>query len=523
MMAASFPDDATHKSPPTRLAGLLQSCHSPLPRPTPSHSPSYLPSLTFLSYITFSTMQTARFLTFLSCALSTGVSGGVVTADYAFARILDNIGGASAHSAVPGVLKGSVIASPSTSKPDYFYAWTRDSAMTMKIVIQAFLDGKKGVSRSLIDAWVNAETIHLRNSLSSSSSLGEPKFNADGTLFTGPWGRPQNDGPALRATALMKYARKIGLEDPLVASKLYKSDLSKPSLIKSDLEYVAHHWQDSNFDLWEEVQATHFFTLAVQKRALAEGAEFATALKDPGAAAYYRKQAAAIDAKLQTFWNKTSNRIQAYQATPSDFNRVGLDCSVLLGSLHSWNQSTDANGLSSHEFGPGSDRTLATHRQYVDSFRTLYPLNKAAAAPQAVGVGRYAEDVYDGVDKSVGNPWFICTTTAAETLYNAQTLFRRAGTVKVNSVNRAFFDQFVEGVPVGSYAASTPTYKGLMGGMRTMADGFMELVNTHSYANGSLSEQYSRDDGSAVGARDLTWSYAAWLSSDASRRGKPVF
>src|SRR5688500_16671266 len=30
--------------------------------------------------------------------------------------------------------------------------------------------------------------------------LGEPKFQADGSAFNDPWGRPQNDGPAIRAT-----------------------------------------------------------------------------------------------------------------------------------------------------------------------------------------------------------------------------------------------------------------------------------------------------------------------------------
>ncbi|KAK0539063.1 hypothetical protein OC842_001079 [Tilletia horrida] len=477
-------------------------------------------------------MQTARFLSLLGCilgaslsALPSSVQAGTVTADYAFGRMLDNIGGASSTSAVPGnnVLTGSVIASPSTASPNYFYAWIRDSAMTMKIVIDSYINGQHGVSRTLIDNWVNAEYVHLQNAMSSSSSLGEPKFNTDGSLFTGPWGRPQNDGPALRATAMMKYARRIGLTDPLVASKLYKSDLSQPSLIKSDLEFVAHHWQDSNFDLWEEVQATHFFTLAVQRRALAEGADFANAMKDTGAATYYAQQAAAINTKLQSFWDASANRIQAYQATPSGFNRNGLDCAVLLASLHGWNQTSTATGTASQQFGPGSDRVLATHRQYVDSFRSLYPINGGAAAPKSVGVGRYPSDVYDGVGTSQGNPWFLCTTTAAETLYDARALFAKAGAVQVTATSRSFFDQFLSGVPAGSYAASSATYSSLMGGMKTMADGFMDIVNLHAYANGSLSEEFSRYNGYSVGARDLTWSYAAWLSADSARAGRPVF
>lgn len=40
----------------------------------------------------------------------------------------------------------------------------------------------------------------------SGKGLGEPKFNVDMTEFTGSWGRPQRDGPALRATAMISYA-----------------------------------------------------------------------------------------------------------------------------------------------------------------------------------------------------------------------------------------------------------------------------------------------------------------------------
>ncbi|KAK0553425.1 hypothetical protein OC846_001300 [Tilletia horrida] len=474
-------------------------------------------------------MQGLRFLNFLACVLlpvtqlAPSVQAGTVTADFAFQGMLANIGGASNPSLVPNVLTGAVIASPSTASPNYFYSWVRDSAMTMKIVIDNFIHGQHGVKRSLIENWINAELIHQSNAMPSSSSLGEPKFNVDGSLFTGPWGRPQNDGPALRATAVMKYAYQIGLSDSLVTSKLYKSDLSQPSLIKSDLEYVAHHWQDSTFDLWEEVQATHFFTLAVQYRALTEGAAFATAMKDSGAATFYAQQASAISSKLQSFWSSSLNRVQAYQNTPSGFNRNGLDCSVLLGSLHGWIQNSTASGVSSALFGPGSDRILATHRQYVDSFRGLYPINNNAAAPAAVGVGRYPSDIYDGVSTSQGNPWFLCTTTAAEILYNAQNLFASQGGLTVSSTNQNFFSQFQSGVSTGSYGAGSKTYSTLVQGMKNQADGFMSIVNQHAAANGSLAEEFSRYNGYEVGARDLTWSYAAFLSADAARSGRAVF
>ncbi len=37
--------------------------------------------------------------------------------------------------------------------------------------------------------------------LSDGRGLGEAKYEVDGSAFTGGWGRPQRDGPALRAIA----------------------------------------------------------------------------------------------------------------------------------------------------------------------------------------------------------------------------------------------------------------------------------------------------------------------------------
>jgi len=57
--------------------------------------------------------------------------------------------------------------------------------------------------------------------------------------------------------------------------------------IKTDLEYVAHNWQENSFDLWEESNGDNFFTKMVQRKALINGAAFATQMNDTGAAAFY--------------------------------------------------------------------------------------------------------------------------------------------------------------------------------------------------------------------------------------------
>jgi glucoamylase len=64
---------------------------------------------------------------------------------------------------------------------------------------------------NVIEEYINAQayiqTVSNPSGNLFSGGLAEPKFNADETAFTGSWGRPQRDGPALRATALISFGQ----------------------------------------------------------------------------------------------------------------------------------------------------------------------------------------------------------------------------------------------------------------------------------------------------------------------------
>ena len=90
---------------------------------------------------------------------------------------------------------GLVIASPSTTNPNYLFTWVRDSSLVFKVLIDQFTTGVDTSLRTLIDEFVIAESA-LQSVTNPSGSivtggLGEPKFNIDGSAFTEPWGRPQ--------------------------------------------------------------------------------------------------------------------------------------------------------------------------------------------------------------------------------------------------------------------------------------------------------------------------------------------
>lgn len=86
-----------------------------------------------------------------------------------------------------------VIASPSQNNPDYLYTWTRDSALTLKEVVETFLNGYNTTLQTEIENYTGAQAIQQgvsnpSGSLSDGTGLGEPKFNVDLTAFTGAWG-----------------------------------------------------------------------------------------------------------------------------------------------------------------------------------------------------------------------------------------------------------------------------------------------------------------------------------------------
>ena len=93
--------------------------------------------------------------------------------------------------------------------------------------------------------------------------------------------------------------------------------------------------------------------------------------------------------------------------------RSGIDSAAILGFLHSFNQTAGA-GTDCSAFGVACDRVLATHKQYTDAFRNLYPINNGNSAPAAAAVGRYPEgESCDNQIASSANAQQTCTTAWA--------------------------------------------------------------------------------------------------------------
>ncbi|KAG0762055.1 hypothetical protein G6F32_007237 [Rhizopus arrhizus] len=394
-----------------------------------------------------------------------------------------------------GTPRGFVAASLSTSYPDYFYTWTRDAALVVRV-----LSDLSQTDDNILKDYIDFQT-HIQNTPTVCHCLGEPKFNPDGTGYTGSWGRPQNDGPAERAITLIKIANR--LKDPAYVSQKIVPILEK------DLDYILQVWEQPCFDLWEEVDGSHFYTLMAMQRALLDAFEFFNLSK-------YRSTAYRIQEKIERFWSSEENYIRVTHEIREGANKPsGLDVSVLM--------AVNMFATTKEEFfTPGSDKVLATAAAIEKSFSSIYPINKNLQPDLGVAIGRYPEDVYDGYGSSKGNPWFLTTAAYVELYYLAIKEWKQTG-LQINAVNKPFFERFL---PIDDhdiyYSPDSQQLEEIIHLVSLEADKFLATIQYHQQRNGSMSEQYSRYDGYMQGARDLTWSHAAFISAIKAREGNPI-
>ena len=170
--------------------------------------------------------------------------------------------------------------------------------------------------------------------------------------------------------------------------------------VANDLNYVGQYWNQTGFDLWEETLGSSYFTIQNQYRALVQGGQLAKQLGKSCDGC--ESQAPQLLCFLQSFWNGTSIVANINTATV----RSGRDSNTLLSAIATFDIDASCDDAS---FQPCNSKILASHKVLVDSFRDIYTINSGLGAGKAAAVGRYPEDVYYD-----GNPWYLCTLSAAE-------------------------------------------------------------------------------------------------------------
>lgn len=123
-----------------------------------------------------------------------------------------------------------------------WYTWSRDSALVFKYLVDKLGNSYDASLQTKIQNYIISQAnlqgvTNPSGSLATGAGLGEPKFYVDLTAFTGAWGRPQRDGPALRAEVLIGYGNWLvdnGYSATAVSSIW-------PVLV-NDLAYVVQYW-----------------------------------------------------------------------------------------------------------------------------------------------------------------------------------------------------------------------------------------------------------------------------------------
>ncbi|GJN92581.1 hypothetical protein Rhopal_005611-T1 [Rhodotorula paludigena] len=361
----------------------------------------------------------------------------------AWQRLLDNV-----HP--EGSSPGCVVASPSKALPDYWYEWTRDSAVVERAIVHRFMREGGAQDWKRLEEYVEASRImqHKETVLGGfeNGGLGEVKYHVNHEPFTGDWGRPQADGPGSRIITLGTLALHLlssGDESKIdyVKRSLYPGAPEggeKTGVLKGDLEYVATHWRMKGFDLWEEVSGRHFYTLLTLRTALFLGARLvshpalaAAAPDSTTASARYIAAADLITPYLTRFWDderaimrvtiehgKEDGAVGTYAGT-ADGEHVGtqvkrekekeeqatsgdagesdyderhgksseLDVAVVLAVLHAGRESSWARLTTSHDAVRDSDRPFETAEKVLS---TLAHLVEAMADIYPLNEGRRA-------------------------------------------------------------------------------------------------------------------------------------
>ena len=382
-----------------------------------------------------------------------------------------------------------MLASPAIAdwdpEPDYFFHWLRDSAIVMRNVAELMEDAENESERarwrrhfedfvrfSLHLCALNGAASHdarpatrrgfrrfLRPraeilTLRGDKLLGEPRFNPDGSLDIFRWSRPQYDGPALRALACLRY---------LAAGGAPSEDLQR--LLHIDLDFTVRHAGKRCIGPWEEPRqkAHHYYVVLVQLAALLHGCDWAG-----GAIGEWTAVQVHLRAALERFWSRRLQIIMAMRPAAARSADERLDASVLLGV---W----DAE-LPDGPHSVADRRVHQTQRAIENLFARELPINRRFGKRPMLG--RYRRDRYFG-----GGGWYP-TTLAAAGLY-----YRRAQRARTDAI--ALFKR---------------------------GDALMQTVRDLTPVSGALSEQVDRNAGPQTSARDLTWSYAAFVGAARARQ-----
>jgi glucoamylase len=393
-------------------------------------------------------------------------------------------------------VRGSIVASPVLAdwnpEPDYFFHWFRDSAVVIDALRVLFESGDLGLeaprhfadfvrfslSLQSLDGRTVVATLGWRDKVApdfvrflrqqteieavhGEAVVAETRVNPDGTLDISSWTRPQHDGAPLRALSVLRWVRAYAFD--------FETSELVSRLLGSDLAFTFAHWRKPSFDIWEEENGLHYYTLRVSAAALREGADWLEGKGERALASSYRAEAETICRLLDGYWLPEAGHYRSRVLASGAASPKELDIAVILAAIHALDDGS-AHSVS-------DPRMHATLERLESLFDAAYPINRSRSIHRGPALGRYAGDVYFS-----GGAYYFSTLGAAELC-------------------------FLAALRGGQTAAWIQR-----------GDAYLETVRAYTPESGELSEQFDQRTGKQTSARHLAWSYAALISCVAARR-----
>ena len=383
------------------------------------------------------------------------------------------------HVVVPA--RGSVLASPAVAdwnpEPDYFFHWVRDSAIVMRSVAELAADAPSDAEQRRWTRHFN-DFVAFSLALTPTNGADRPSLHDKTQPEFRKFLRSDDEMRALTGDAMLGEPRfhPDGAPDALRWSRpqydgpalraltclqfLAGGGMASEAmreLLHRDLDFTRRHAGATCIGPWEEADenAHHYYVALVQFGALVHGRAFVKAAEAEEG----------LRALLDRHWSAEREVYAAIWPFKGEARDDLIDSACLLAVL-------DAD-LPEGRHSVDDPRVWQTLAMLENLFTREFPINRGRSSP---ALGRSRGDRYFG-----GNAWYVTTLAAASLCY------RRA--------------------------ARAPG-----AGLIARGDAFMATIRDFTPADGHLGEQIDRMTGAPASARDLTWSYAAFVSAARLRR-----
>jgi len=264
-------------------------------------------------------------------------------------------------------------------------------------------------------------------------------------------------------------------------------------LIRAALDFTVGYAGKPSFDIWEETSGHHYYTQLVQAEALRCGARWLEETGQHAPARTCKAAAQRLISQLDALWSDAAG---CYRGSAARADGRELDMAVILAVLHA--------GRTRGRHSVLDPRMQATIGALEELFAAEYAINCERPSERAPAMGRYANDRYYS-----GGAYFFATLAAAEFYFRLAMALRSGEKLTATRENRRFLQR------LGAAEAADSSEVATLAVQR--GDGFMRTVRAFTPASGELAEQFDRTTGVQTSAKNLSWSYAAFITAAVSR------